>query len=173
MIEVSVFKKPAVISFLVKKLNEKYPHKQIGKTIVQKMIYLLTREKFVDYQYSMYHYGPYSSEVASDLSLCEALGMLRIDWVENKGYFITAGDNERYEGLLNEEDKNKIETIVDKYGIFDAKEISIIATALYIKENVETASDNELVKIIVSLKPECEAGLIREILVRGGVIPPK
>jgi uncharacterized protein YwgA len=174
MIEKSMFKKLAIISFLVKKLHERCPSKQIGKTIVQKMVYLLSREKIVDYSYSMYHYGPYSTEVDSDLNLCKALDMLRVSWVENKGYFIGLGDdNEKYEGLLEEEEKEKIEKIVDKYGVYDAKEISIIATALFLKEIAEIPSDDEIVKIIISMKPEYDEKYVRKILEKSNIIPQK
>ncbi|MEM2742201.1 MAG: DUF4065 domain-containing protein [Nitrososphaeria archaeon] len=165
-----IFKGLAVISFLVKKMSEKYPSKQIGKTIIQKMMYLIKREGIVDYTYSMYHYGPYSSEVSSELNLCEALDILAINWDPNKGYIISRKEN-KYEKELSKKDKKKIEKIVDKYGRFNAKELSIIASAFFLKDEIGNISSNEeLVKIIASLKPDYDEGFIRNILEKSGVI---
>ncbi|NHV06549.1 MAG: SocA family protein [Thaumarchaeota archaeon] len=161
------FKRLAVLSFLVAKLREKYPSKQIGKTVVQKMMYLLTRENVVDYKYSMYHYGPYSSELSSDLNLCEELGILTIKWDNEKGFDITLNENQ-YENKLSSEDKRKIEEIVDKYGHFNAKELSIIATALFLKTECENNED--LIKVVASLKPDYDENTIRNILKKGSVI---
>jgi uncharacterized protein YwgA len=173
--ENELFKRLATILFLVKKINEKYPSKQIGKTLIQKMMYLIKREGVVDYTYSMYHYGPFSNEVSSDLNLCEALGMLTIDWNIDKGYIIKrkedqSGKESIYEKELSNDDKNKIEKIVEEYGSFSTKELSIITTAIFLKEEESIKSTDDLVKIVFSLKPDYSEDFIREILKKSRVI---
>jgi hypothetical protein len=59
--EISIFKNPAVIGYLVKKMSEFYPGKQIGKTIVQKLIFLLVEKNIFYFRYSMFNYGHFSS----------------------------------------------------------------------------------------------------------------
>jgi len=67
----SMFKNSGLLGYLVKSLKQKYPDRQIGKTVIQKMMYLLSRNGIMDFEFSMYHYGPYSSEVAGELNFAE------------------------------------------------------------------------------------------------------
>lgn len=158
----------AMVSHSVKKLSEKYPDSQIGKTIVQKIMYMLTREKVIDFNYSMYHYGPYSSQVSSEINFAENLGAVEMDWISDKGYFIKPKSDE-LEGVLSEDDKQVIDRVIDKYGRFNAVEISIIATALFVEDNFEVTDTEELVRAVTSLKPQY-SNRIKNILKEGGVI---
>jgi uncharacterized protein YwgA len=72
--EESIFRAAGLIGYLVKRLNEDNPDKQIGKTIVQKMMYLLSRKNIARFDFSMYHYGPYSSELSGEMSFAERNG---------------------------------------------------------------------------------------------------
>ena len=51
----------AKLVYLVDKLEDVSP--QVGKTVVQKMMFLLDKKGVVNYDYSLYHYGPYSPAV--------------------------------------------------------------------------------------------------------------
>lgn len=157
------FKGVALVYFLIKKLREKYPDVQIGKTVVQKMSYLLERERRYDFGFSMYHYGPYSAQVSNYLDLAESLGLLKITWKPEKGYFIEPirvdETNRIYQTLednINQGDLEKIDQIVENYGKLDplAIKLSIVATALYIKENFNVSDNNEIVEIVKTLKPQ-------------------
>jgi uncharacterized protein YwgA len=148
----SIFKYPTLIGYLVKRIKEKLPDKQVGKIIVQKMLYLLTREVPMKFDYSMYHYGPYSSEVSQELDFAENSGIVEIDWVDKQGYFIKSTDAlEHFEPLLTEEDKHAIEKIVEGFYQFNAIELSIIATAFFLKDNFEIP-ETHLAKVIHTLK---------------------
>jgi len=165
----SIFKCPALIGFLVKKLKEK--HRKVGKTIVQKMMYLLTREKIVDFKYTMYHYGPYSFEVAGELNFAKDTGIVDIQWDEMDGYYdITPGSKlNDFENLIEEKEKKAIEKIVEDFGRFNAIEISIIATALFIKDNFKVPN-KELAEKVKKLKPEHKDEYIKHILYRAKII---
>ena len=158
----------AMVSHSVKKLSVRYPDSQIGKTIVQKTMYMLTREGVIDFNYSMYHYGPYSSQVSSEINFAENLGAVEMDWISDKGYFIKPKSDE-LEGVLSEDDKQAIDRVIDKYGRFNAIEISIIATALFVEDNFEVTDTEELVRVVTSLKPQY-SNRIKNILKEGGVI---
>ena len=164
----SILRGVAMVSHSVKKLSEKYPDSQIGKTIVQKIMYMLTREGVIDFNYSMYHYGPYSSQVSSEINFAENIGAVEIDWISDKGYFIKPKSDE-LEGVLSEDDKQAIDRVIDKYGRFNAIEISIIATALFVEDNFEVNDTEELVRVVTSLKPQY-SNRIKNILKEGGVI---
>lgn len=166
----SIFKNPALIGCLVKKINEKYPEKQVGKTIIQKNMYLLTRSKIVDFDYSMYHYGPFSSEVSGELNFAENAGIIQIKWVDEKGYFITATSKiKEFDSLITDEEKKAIENIVEKFGDFKAIDISIMASAFFLKDNFGV-SDAELVEVIHQIKQNHSSEYIKNVLQKATIL---
>ena len=169
MIE-SIFREPALIGYLVKSLREKFPNKRVGKTIIQKMVYLLVRLGVMDFGYSMYHYGPYSSGVSGELNFAENNDIVEMEWVEDAGYFITPGDGlERFEYLVTEDEKRQIDNTVKKYGKFNAGELSLIATALYLRDNFGV-SDERLTEVVHDVKEQYPVSYIRKILEQGEII---
>lgn len=166
----AAFKNQAMISYVVKKLQERNEEKQVGKTIVQKFFYLLTREGVSNYRYSLYHYGPYSSEVSNDLDYANNLALVTIVWEDDKGYFIKATDKEReYEGLLQEEEKAKIDQLVEQFADFKAIDLSILATGLFLGDNYKI-SDEGIPKAVHEVKPNFSRQYIEDIWKKGATI---
>jgi uncharacterized protein YwgA len=165
----SIFKGPAFITHLVKTISEKYPDKQVGKTVIQKLLFLLTREGVVDFDYSMYHYGPYSAQAFIELNFAEDIGAVEVVWVQNRGYFIKPKDTS-LERLLDEEEKAVINRIAEKYGTFNATELSIITTALFVRDYFGVVDDEEIVQVVASLKPQYRRDRIGDILKNCGVV---
>ncbi|MDY6966715.1 MAG: hypothetical protein SVM80_12265 [Halobacteriota archaeon] len=166
----SIFKDSAMIGFLVKEILEKYPNNQVGKTVVQKMAYFLTKTGVVDFDYSMYHYGPYSSEVSGELNFAEESGLLEINWKPNKGYFIEPkSDLNKFKNLLNEREMDAIRKTVEKYGEFNAVQLSFISTALFLEERFNIES-SRLVDVVHRLKPKYNLDCIEDTLRTSGVL---
>ncbi len=91
-----------------------------------------------DFDYTMYHYGPYSSKVEDFVNIAEALGLLKIEWIPDKGYSINPlNKSSNLLIKIEKEEKRKIEKIVEKFGEFNVNELFIITTALYIKNNLK------------------------------------
>jgi len=165
----SIFKNPTLIGYLIKRIKDKYPKRQVGKTIVQKMMYLLNRKDVVDFDYSMYHYGPYSSEVSGELNFAENTGIVQVKWITDKGYFIEATSKlNNFGKLIKEEEKTAIDEIVERFGSFNAIEISIIATGFFLKDNFGVR-DTELVNVIHQFKQDYTIEFIESIMKRAGI----
>jgi uncharacterized protein len=145
------YRYPAVLGYLVKKLGKK--GKQIGKTKIQKLVYLLTRENMVKFDYSMHYYGPYSSQVSDQLSLAESAGIIESRWREDKGFFLKVGSKEepKYEHLLSEKDTREIDELVRRFGLFDTKELTIVTTYLFLRDSPD-GPQNDLVEEIHKIK---------------------
>jgi uncharacterized protein YwgA len=170
MIQDSIFRDPALIGLLVKELHRKDPDKQIGKTVVQKMCYFLTLEGFTDFKYSMYHYGPYSSQVSGELGFAAASGIVNETWQSDLGYFISPGPKERnFEHLVSNEEKRAINRIIERYGKYNAIEMSIIATAIYHKK-VFGVPNEKLPDVVHSLKKKQSLSQIRKLLCNENII---
>ncbi len=166
----SIFKNPALTGYLVKKINEKYPGKQVGKTIIQRMMYLLTRSKTVDFDYSMYYYGPFSSEVSGELNFAQDSGIIQIEWVDKKGYFINATTKlNDFDSLITDEEKSAIENITEKFGDFNAIDMSIIASAFFLKDNFGV-SDTELVDVIHQTRQNHPSNYIKNVLQKATIL---
>ncbi len=161
------FNNVAMIGYLVKELNEKYPDAQVGKTVVQKMMFLLNRMKICDFNYTLYHYGPFSSEVANELDYASDLGIVEIEWEEDKGYFIRPLEkNGTYNIELSSDSKKAIDYLVSKYGRFNAAELSIIATGYYLMDNFGI-QDCGLPQAVHEIKPKFGIEKIRNVLAEG------
>lgn len=168
---INTLKGVALIYFLIKRIRDKYPDIQIGKTVVQKMAYLFERERSYDFDFSMYHYGPYSAKISNYLDLAESLGLLNITWKPEKGYFIEPTNldqinktHKKIQEIVSEEDKEKINKIVESYGKLNpiAVKLSIITTAIYIRENFKVPEER-IKDIVKALKPQ-HSHLVEETL---------
>ena len=159
-----------MIGFLVKELLEQQPGKQVGKTVVQKMVYLLTKEGVADFDYSMYHYGPYSDKVSSELNFAEESGLIEIDWKLDKGYFIRPMDYlNKFEKHVDKREKDAIRRTVEKYGEFNAVQLSFITTALFLEDRFNVES-SKLVEIVHRLKHNYAPEIIEDTLKKSGVL---
>ena len=165
-----MLKGPSLVYHLVKRFKEKYPEKQIGKTIIQKLLFLMETASELDFGYTMYHYGPYSSQVGEYIGLAENLGFISVKWNSNKGYFIEPLQPD--ENLLLDIGNlhDLLDEIVGNYGQFTANKLSIIATAAYIKNKFGIESLEELIDAVLRIKPNNSREWIKDVLLEGKVI---
>lgn len=168
--EESLFRNSGLIGYLVKGLKEKYPSKQIGKTVIQKMMYLLSRSNVANFGFSMYHYGPYSSEVSGELNFAERNGIVDISWKDAEGYYINPTERvQNFEYLLSDDEKRVVDDLVTRFGRFKAVDLSLIATALYLKDNFDV-EEYRLVEAVHSAKKKYPTKYIKSILEGSGIL---
>ena len=142
----------AKLVYLVDRLEDVSP--QVGKTVVQKMMFLLDKKGVVNYDYSLYHYGPYSPAVEGDLNYVEFLDGVKIDWIKNQGYFITPGrSTASLEESVSAEEKGAIDGVVENFGKMRALDLALLATVLYFWDRFEGDVDG-LTAAVKSVKPQ-------------------
>ena len=112
---------------------------RLGKTAMQKMIFLLQRSFGVDcdYGYTLYTYGPYSADVSRDLDIVTGLGGARVDYdFSFAGYEIHPGpasaDLRKRASSFLKEISPKLDRLVDDFGGFTAKDLELRSTAVYL-----------------------------------------
>jgi uncharacterized protein YwgA len=165
-----LYEGPAVVAFLVSKLREQYPDSQVGKTAIQKMLYLLSREHVVDFDYTLFHYGPFSFEAASALDFAAGLGLVTTEWVPERGYNIAVtGSAADYFKFVSAKAKRAAEKAVEKFGGLLAIELSIMATALYLKDELGIPPA-QLASQIHAIKPQFSKYRIQKVLEKTGVL---
>lgn len=166
----SIFKNPALVGYLVKRAGEEYPGKQIGKTIIQQMMYLLARRNEVNFDHSMHHYGPYSAQVSYELNFAENSDIVQIKWVNDKGYFIkTTPKLKNFASLIADGEKHAIDDIVKKFGEFNAIDLSIITTAFFLKDNFGV-HETKLAGVVHQVKQSHSLQYIENVLNKSGVL---
>ena len=175
-----------LIAAIVRGLHPRSP--QLGKTVLQKVVFLLQDLAGVPigYRFQFYTYGPFSVELLQDLDLVEGLGGVKIHRVVSLtgGFEILPGD--RADGLIRKAGNwlkeqgadDAITRIVADYGHLSARDLELRATVVYVVRDLElqgTIGDNGRVKEVVeNLKPRFGAREIEDSILeldRKGYLP--
>ena len=173
----------ALIVELAQRLHDRHP--QFGKTALQKLIYLLQEVYGVDcgYDFSLYTYGPFTSQVLQDLDLVESFGGVKVNPVRKglDGYRIEPFDNDdrvqdQAREFLNGISED-IETLVAEYGGYSAKQLEMRATTIYVeremKRDGKPVSLDDLVRLVHDIKPYFPGdeikSVVEELLAKGHV----
>lgn len=142
-------------------------HPEIGKTAMMKCTYFLQEIENVplNYDFKIYTYGPYSSEVTEELDFARQSGLLDIKWTgfPNGLHFYSIS-------ALNKgatQYDAQIDSIMTVFGEKTAKELELLSTVLFVqraKENNKLKKDKTTIcRSVAAIKPrfsekEVEAG---------------
>ena len=147
--------------FLARKLEGQSP--QFGKTVFVKLAYLLQEVYKVPlgYRFSLYTYGPYSTEVLADLDRARLRGQVKVDYKgRDAGFAITKGSiveelGPDYEPLKAYE--NQIDSMVAFFGHYNARNLELRTTIAYVWKMLKVSDEagvNKVVEEILQLKPQ-------------------
>ncbi|MEW6221121.1 MAG: hypothetical protein AB1634_16525 [Thermodesulfobacteriota bacterium] len=156
----------ALITELADRLQKTSP--QFGKTVLQKMVYLLQEAFGVDcgYDFTLYTYGPFASQLLQDLALAESLGGVDVEASASAvgGYRITPGKEapsvvHKGEAFLRETDVQQALTrLVDEFGNLNARELELRSTLVYVNRDLrrggKTAQWDETLRLVQEIKPK-------------------
>jgi len=151
---------------LADRLKDRCP--QFGKTVLQKMVYLLQEVYGVDcgYGFDLYTYGPFSSELLQDLDLVECMGGVDVVPVISRvgGYQIVPGARSQAlrkkakDFLANKKVSGSLDRLVGEFGRYSAKDLELRSTILYVvkdlKRSAGSVSRTDLVRIVKEIKPK-------------------
>ncbi len=131
---------------------------QFGKTVLQKLVYILQEIYRVPcgYEYILYNYGPYSEALADDLSFFASMDGVKIDWSRRLGYEIkeagkTAHFRKRGEEFLTKY-TSQINELIKEFGSMNAKELELRSTILYVFKE-EPLEEKDLLNRVKEIKP--------------------
>lgn len=105
----------------------------IGKTAMMKCTYFLQEIEKVplNYNFEIYTYGPYSSEVMEEIDFARQNGLLDIKWTVYPngmhGYSISA------KGTGTTPYDGQIDAVVNVFGSKTAKELELLSTVLFVQ----------------------------------------
>jgi uncharacterized protein YwgA len=173
MAETSVvsWHKYAAISYVAEKAKGS-PH--LGKTAMQKLVYLIQELAVVPigYRYRIYNFGPYSSDLAEDLSYVEYLKGIRIGFdTDLNSYMIEPGEKSQF--LTEKADeffgryREGMDRIIDEFGHQKARDLELISTVIYVAralQSMKTYSEDALANQVQEIKPKFSAEEIRQTI---------
>ena len=164
-----------LIADLTKRLDDVSP--QFGKTVLQKMVFLLQEVYEVDagYSFGFHTFGPFAPELLGDLDMAEtseAVIVKSVDGGSGHGYVIKPGEGmekclKEAEEFLHANSSN-ISALVSAFGTKNAKELELLTTILYLNKeimfDVTKMTRAEAIGKIRELKPkfsdaEVESGM--------------
>lgn len=126
---------------LIPVLAERQDCRYIGRTALMKYMYFLQtlRDVPLGYHFSMYSYGPFDSDVLSDLSSAEAMNIVTsipVSFSGGYGYRIQASDNapvvKRESEKFISEHEDDVEWLFAKFGGMTSAELELASTIIYV-----------------------------------------
>ncbi|ABI67511.1 YwgA family protein [Syntrophomonas wolfei] len=138
---------------------------QFGKTVLQKLVYILQEIYRVPcgYDYILYNYGPYSEALADDLSFFASMDGVKVEWNRRLGYEIkkaerTSHFRERGKDFLTQH-ASQIDEVIKEFGSMNAKELELRSTILYVSKE-EPLDKSDLLDRVKDIKPHFTVGEI-------------
>lgn len=135
---------------------------QFGKTMLQKMIYLLQDLYHIDvgYSFSLYTYGPFSPQILQDLDFVETLKGVNVISVSSRtgGYSILPGEKpdifrEKAKDFLNKPSvKAALGKLIADFASCSAKELELGSTVVYVYNEIKKSGKVTRTKILKSVR---------------------
>lgn len=142
------------------------PGKPLGRTQIMKLFYFLQELKGVSlgYNFRLFNYGPFDSEVLSDLSSACGLGVVIEDTVlfpNGYGYAIKPGPQaDRVVGELASVAPHLltlVDDVVREFGGYSASDLELRSTILFVDRELsatgQKANPEEIVERVRQIKP--------------------
>jgi len=160
---------------LINELAKQSSSGHIGRTALMKYLYFLQtlRRVPLGYKFSLYSYGPFDSDVLSDLDRAETMGVVSTEPVVfsgGYGYRIRAGKKVSTVGpgalKFVKDSKQDVRWILEKFGGFSAAELELTSTIIYVdRESLRGGEKNSLARLAKSvneIKPHFDTNKILE-----------
>ena len=135
---------------ILARMVTKAPEKKLGRTQVMKLFYFLQELKDVPlgYDFRLFTYGPFDSDVLSDLATACSLNMLlekTIIYSRGYGYEITPGPHAnqltRELEASNPILASQIDDVVREFGSYGAAELELRSTILFVEREFASNLD--------------------------------
>lgn len=156
----------ALIAELAKRLDG--IREQFSKTALVKLVFFLQEVYGVDcgYDFAMYSYGPFDSQLLNDLALVKHFGCVTVEAVSSAlgGYHIRPTNEadcvrDRAAKFLDARETQKaLDSLVKTYGAKSARDLELRATIVYIERDLrrkgKEATKFDVCRIVNEIKPK-------------------
>ena len=156
----------ALASHIVREIERTFPDRQIGRSMLQKLFFILSREGHIDAQFQLFMNGPYSDQVEN--ALCRAVESGMVTTVKQNG---RSGISARggMSGEIPAELQERASMCVRAYGFSDDRDLAILTTAYYLEDRWIMGPD-DLVKAVLAVNHSFDARRVCSLLDRSDVV---
>ncbi len=135
---------------------------RLGRTAFMKLLFFLQESKGVPlgYQFSLYSYGPFDSNVLADISTAERLNVLKsstIHYPSGMGYEYSPGSDLKsvkdLAGDFLEENKASIDWVLEHFAGKTAAELELLSTILFVAKYQNPRTVENLLDQVKLVKP--------------------
>ncbi len=148
---------------------------RIGRSVLMKLCYFLQtlRNVPLGYRFTLYSYGPFDSNVLSDLASAESFGGLHSDIVlHSNSYTYEIAPSTKSDSLkawaadfIKHYDSD-FNWVLNEFGDWESGDLELLSTIVYVDRESEGASEKlsqgALVQKVLDVKPRFEEAYIRE-----------
>ena len=145
----------------------------IGRTALVKLLYFLKELKGIDvgYDFQLFVYGPFDSDVLDDLCYAESLGAVTSEIEYHQfgyGYKINKGDDgdaikERAASFLAENNE-AVTWVTSEFGGLSASDLELLSTIVFVgreaKSKNSTLNKDDFIERVRNIKPRFQAEYI-------------
>lgn len=144
--------------------------RSLGRTAIMKMLFFLQEFSGVvlDYQFSLYSYGPFDSEVLADIATVERIGAVKstpVFYHSGNGFqYSRAAGAERLEALADEflqQYSDKISWCLQSFGTKSASELELLSTLFFVAKFHKPKDVDQLIEQVKLIKPHFSKEQIR------------
>ena len=152
---------------LMSRLTSTHP---LGRTAIMKLLFFLQEFKGIalDYQFSLYSYGPFDSEVLADIATGERIGVVKSTPVfYNSGHgfqYSRDAKAERLEEIANEflqQYSEEIDWCLQCFGAKSASELELLSTLFFVAKFHKLKDVDQLIEQVKLIKPHFSKEQIR------------
>ena len=158
----------ALIAYIVKKHKSMFPNVQLGKTSIQKLIYLF-KEHFdvpLGYRFRFYNYGPFSNSISQDIETLDSFEVINLDTRADVGYDLSINKDSAFSKLEQKADlfiknnKDNLDEVIQCFGKSNAKTLELYATIVWVDRELarnqfdKNTIEQDIEKNVKKLKPK-------------------
>lgn len=135
----------------------------LGRTAIMKFVYFLQTLRAVPlgYRFTLYTYGPFDSEVLSDLSVAESEGYVKSEQVTypngSSGYQIRPTSSAWRRKVEALDEKADIEWVIRRFGSYSASDLEMASTIVFVdrsnRRKRRVASPRDVADRVYEIKP--------------------
>ena len=156
---------------LLTALVRQAPAQTLGRTALMKLLFLLTavRDVPLGYRFQMYTYGPFDSEVLSDVDYAARLDALSVEierYTNGYGYIIQPGQAadtimDRARPFLDAH-QSDINWVVGSFASLSAVDLELLSTIVYVDREHRVSTLDDVISTVHEIKPRFDRTTIRQ-----------
>jgi hypothetical protein len=153
-------------TFVVREIERMCPFRTVGRSLLQKLFFVLSREGIVDASFDLFLSGPYSERVESALDQAVGAGMLTVVKENGRSSISARGG---IPGRVPPEIQGKAIQCVQYYGFNNDTDLAILTTALFLQDR-GCADPEGLARAVIAINPHFDVRRVCSLLDRSDMV---